>query len=265
MIDENFKIGKGNKRNVFGAKKKKLTKDEENERDDVIFQYLNLARDYITLNITKVQEKNKNKYCDECDNQDELVNESGYLHCEECGKNFIIYRTISKLTVRKDNEEKEQYFVEHMDHYQGKQSIPPSDKVYNTIKKEMEKYNIKEENVTKDLLKEWLKKNKLRDGYKHVNYLYHVYTKNEIPDIPDDIQENILSDLREFLNIYEEIKGTRKSFLTADFMLKMLLKKNEMEYDDEDFQNIKTEDSEKEHIDIWNKGCDILKWEDWKI
>lgn len=257
--------GKGNKNNVFGVKKKKLSDDEEKERNKIVSDYLNLARNYITLNLTKVIDKNKSRYCDECENPEELVEESGCLYCEDCGKYFNIYREITKPSIKKDNEEKEQYFKDHMDHYQGKQSTTPNEKVFGVINREMKKYNISKKDVTKDLLREWLKKNKLRDGYKHINYIYHLYTHKDIPNIPDDIEGDILSDVRRFLSIYDDIKGSRKSFLTADFMLKMLLKKNGLEYNDEDFQDIKTENSEKEHTEIWNKGCDILGWEKWKL
>ena len=168
------------------------------------------------------------------------------------------------MVVRKDNDEKEEYFIEFIAFYQGKQYEKPSDEAYKYIDKEIDTYNINKKDLTKKKIKTILEKYKCRQDYNYVNYLYSEYTGNPLNDI-SKYEKQIIKDYREFLSIYNEIKGERKSFLTVEFMLEMLMRKNNVPYDDEDFGSIKTDGSKKIHTNIWNKGCDKLGWKECKI
>lgn len=267
-----------------GAMHKTLPDDAAKET--IINEYLQIAIKYITnfegfndFDIS-IFHKDPRPACEMCRSK-RIVTDQLFIICEDCGYEKESYQKhIQSEIVRPLNqkyiEERKAHFRDCMNQFQGKQNGKVDDKVYKDLENEFVKRNMlsgdsntpKEKryaNVKFDHIMMFLKELGLDKQYDNAKYIYTVLTGTKCHDL-SKIEDQILNDFDVLINLYikkykYEGKLERKSFLSIQYLLMAILKKNKFPCETEDFINIlKTNDRKAFHDDITKVLFAELSW-----
>lgn len=246
--------------NFMGTKKFHIKK----EKEDLIKQYINVAKNYIT--IEPIIENDIINLCEVCEvpmkTADDLL-----LVCPECGYSYKNLTCVSGFqensrinNAQRYTYEKEIHFLDAIKKYQGKQNTTIPDKVYEDIRKKVESHDIPYEKLKKDHIYEFLKSTKNNDYYEDINLIYSQLTGIQPPDI-SHLEEELKSLFKEIDKIYEEVKPPgRLNFLNGQYVLFRFLQKLKYPCRTEDFSILKTRDKLLEYEEIWKKICQRKNW-----
>lgn len=263
---------------------------DQEERIMIIERYLEIARKYTTINITK----NIFNHCSVCHEDISLstVNADGLLVCNICGTESVyLCKTISddndnNSTNRdrqtSDYEDKEN-FHKALVRYQGKQS----NKLPSDLFEQLDEYfssrgfptgeEIKQEPLSNDsgtsikirgrsnknLLLKALKVIGMPELYGDINLICKLYWKWELPDLVN-LEETLLNDYDLTQEIFERNKGDRKSCLNNQYRLWRHLSQRGHMCRSRDFKMVKTPEIIRYHEQMWALFCRELIWKDSK-
>ena len=268
--------------NFSGISRKTDGKTEVNgEKDVIINDYLQIAKKYIKyitdFDITILQREPR-QTCDRCASK-KIVNDNLFMVCEDCGyAKETRYKTVSYKPAinQKYINERKSHFRDCINQFQGKQNSRVDDKVFSDLDSEFHKHGmlVGDEKTEKRLrysrvkfehIMMFLKELGLDKQYDNAKYIYSILTGAKCPDL-SSIEDQLLSDFDAFVNLYikkykHEGKLDRKSFLSVQYLLMALLKKNKFPCEKEDFINIlKTNDRKAFHDDITRELFKELSW-----
>lgn len=254
----------------------------EVDNSEMINDYLQIAIKYITefegFDITNLH-KDPKQACEICASN-KIVVDNLFIICEECGHEKEAYQKQSSDSVKpvtqKYIEERKAHFRDCMNQFQGKQNSRVDDKVFRDLENEFVKRKIliggpetprneRYKNVKFDHIMTFLKELGLDKQYDNAKYIYSVLTGAKCPDL-SEIEDQVLNDFDTLINMYikkykYEGKLERKSFLSVQYLLMAILKKNKFPCDKEDFINIlKTNDRKAFHDDIARVLFTELSW-----
>jgi len=249
---------------------------------EMINDYLQIAVKYITefkdFDISVCQKTQKHA-CEACASKAIFV-DNLFVICEECGHEKEEYQKLSLDSVKPVNqkyiEERKAHFRDCMNQFQGKQNSRIDERVFRDLEHEFVKRNIlvggpetpqkeRYKNVKFDHIMMFLKELGLDKQYDNAKYIYSVMTGAKCPDL-SKIEDQILNDFDILINLYikkykYEGKLERKSFLSVQYLLMAILKKNKFPCEKQDFINIlKTNDRKTFHDDIARVLFSDLSW-----
>jgi len=122
-------------------------------------------------------------------------------------------------------------------------------------------------NITKDIIRSFLKLTGWTKHYDDVVLIYHKMTGKSVPIIPPDLKVKLLQDFEKVSNAYDTLFKSndsnqiqRKSFINKHHILYHLLKKNNFDCEKEDFNMLKTNERLVDHEDIISKIFKHLDW-----
>lgn len=248
----------------------------------MINDYLQIAIKYITefdaFDISVLQ-KDQRQACEVCASKKIFV-DNLFIICEDCGHEKEAYQKLSPDSVKPVNqkyiEERKAHFRDCMNQFQGKQNSRIDDKVFRDLENEFVKRKIliggpemprkeRYRNVKFEHIMTFLKELGLDKQYDNAKYIYSVLTGAKCPDL-SKLEDQILNDFDILINLYikkykYEGKLERKSFLSVQYLLMAILKKNKFPCEKEDFINIlKTNDRKAFHDDIARVLFAELSW-----
>ena len=251
-----------------------------NEKKEIIEEYIRIARKYTTrINIEQKEKKDKIT-CGNCPNKKEFdTSEDGIYVCKECGAEHELLYKLSSCTdsdrvnmMSKYSYDREIHLRDCMNQYQGKQNTTVDQSVYDLLEEQCSKHhllnlesNVKEirfEKVRKKHLAMFLKELGLTKHYENINLIYHNLTGKKLDDI-SHLEDYILADFRLFANVYDKKfkhKIERTNFLNTHHVFYMLLKKRKHVCKKEDFVMLKTIERQAFHDEIIDECFQELGW-----
>lgn len=283
-------IGVKREKIVFGrrqeTKKNHRLSDSDEYRISLIEKYLHIANKYVCLNIFR-QHTN---CCINCKSDFSLtqMNDEGIIVCSVCGietitmisgfnydddTNNIAYRPEPAGQPDRIN------FMKALEKYQGKQTnnfgpdlFDKLDAYFMSINMEIgsviSKYPLitnpksstkRRGDTTRDIMMNALKSIGF-SCYGDINLICKLYWKWELPDI-SHLETQIMEDYDISQEIFERIKGDRKSCLNIQYRLWKHLTRIGHPCSPSDFKLIKTSATIDYYENIWENICRELKWD----
>ena len=238
--------------------------DQYDRKQALIIEFLNVAKDYIT--VQPVEGQKRSMLCDEC--RVELQREDDFLFvCPLCG--FAVKHFASVVSYQENNRinvaqryvyDKRAHFGDSIKKFQAKQNTTISEDVYRDLWDKLHSHDIPIEHLSKDHLYEFLKLTRHSDHYEDITLIYCEMTSNAAPNI-SHLEHKLFALFDEVDPVYERVKPLgRVNFLNGQFVLFKLLQKLKYPCREEDFYILKTREKMLEHDQIWKKICHELSW-----
>ena len=214
---------------------------EQNYRHKIIFEYLQIARKYIQIDLIRKLPNLK----DCCDEPDIYVDESGVNVCNNCGLEKInivktqFYADGCRLNSSKNNYEDRANFEKVLMRFQGKQINKPSKKLYEKLNtyfisrglKTSQEYNdlplLKngtKEGTSREMMFEALSNINCSGYYDDINLICSIFFGWKLPNITH-LEDEIMKDYDEFQKANSNLPNRegRKSSLNSQWILYILL------------------------------------------
>lgn len=259
----------------FSLKKQKIVDENLELRLMIIDEYLNVAKNYIQLDIQKINNQiSKCPNCDKSHNDINIITDTGLYHCE-CG---CIIENLNRDSTFKDygrvNTNSKLYnnqstFYKVFDRYAG----VTDEKDLNLISQKLDDYfrlkNLptgefirslplndegKKDDTNIQLLLAALCDCKLTKYYNIVHPIAYTYWGWKPPSI-SHLRDIIFEAYHKTQQIYDTYK-TRNSCLNANIRLYLLLRAHDYPCTLEDFKIVKSRDSLVYHQQMWKIMCE---------
>jgi hypothetical protein len=265
---------------IFFIKNKEKEKDDIiNYRLRIIRDYLDIAKDYIRIEIN--QKFNIKVSCPGCglDLTKIFIDEdSGLSVCPSCGyeKESISHNSNYKDTLRLNSSNRNNYddcenFRKALYRFQGKQNNRPPVKLYEQldvyfirinkpIGSEILKLPLSEDGkkkgTSREMMFEALADTNNSAFYDDINLILHIYWGWELPNI-SHLEEKIMEDYINTQQVYNSIaKKDRNASLNIQFRLYVHLKAVDFPCTKDDFKIQTSRDSLIFHNEIWKEMCE---------
>lgn len=220
--------------------------EEQSYRHKIIFNYLEIARKYITIDLIRTL-PNSNS-CINCNtNEEEMIeDESGSSICPNCGLERInivktqFYSDGTRLNNSKNNYDERGNFYKVLMRYQGKQINKPGKELYEKLdeyfvsrglptSKEYHQMPLLADRTKlgtcKDMMYEALSGIGCSGYYDDINLVCSVYFGWVLDDV-SHLEDQIMEDYDTFKKVFEQLDlEGRKSSLNSQWTLYILLKR----------------------------------------
>lgn len=246
----------------------KNKKDKKLNKQKIYDDYMKITcENYIT---SKEDETDLFDTCFQCYNEMVLNHNTGMLNCNSCGMTEKIIVDSDKQSHKEPPKEMTSFSYKRINHlneilsqFQAKETTEIPEEIYNKILIELKKERI--ENMallTKEKLREILKKINETDYYDHIPYIINQLNGLPPPSISPEV-ENIIRGL--FLQLQHPFNlfcpEDRKNFLTYGYTLYKIFELLELDEYLCNFNFLKDRKKLYEQEQIWKKICNELKWE----
>jgi hypothetical protein len=276
LIKKYKQIGVKKKIINFGNNENKVINENDNYRLKIITKYLEIARHYIQIIISK--ENTPNAYCNGCKNKlPEFVDETGIQRCLYCGTEKVY---LNRSTMNTDNET--QSSINHNDYddretfyksllrFQGKQTnrIPKRlwsllDNYFNNlgiptgevIKKLTPNPDGSKQGTSRAMMMKALHELGFVDCYEDINLVCNIYWGWVLPDITH-LEDIIMEHYDITQKVFEKIKKGKQSSLNAEYRLFKHLELVGYSCKEDDFKIIKTRDTLENCENKWRQMCE---------
>ena len=244
-------------------------------RHYVISRYLDHARQYIQLNVTReIPTEDKCPEC-QCDMSDVIMNEdNGIQTCPHCGyekynlmRSAMTFDNSGSPTLSRTSYDDRENFLKGYRRYEGKQP----NRLPNDLEEQLDAYFISfgmpkceeirklplTENGTRgDTTREMMFRALAATGnaafYEDVNFICHLVWHWSLPDI-SHLEEQVLEDYELTQRVYESLPRERKSNLNIQYRLFKHLEMRGHSCTIDEFKTIKTRDILEYHDSVWQK------------
>lgn len=281
LLEKYNKVASNSSKGIIFFLKNKEKEDEYivNYRLRVIREYLNIAKDYIRLEVNQKLVFKLN--CPGCgmDLSKIFIDEdSGLSICPSCGheKESISHNSTYKDALRVNSSHRNNYddcenFRKALHRFQGKQNNHPPAKLYEQLDAYF--YRIKKP-IGAEILKLPLTENGRKKGtsremmfealsdtnnsafYDDINLILHIYWGWELPNI-SHLEERIMEDYINTQQVYNSIlKKDRDASLNIQFRLYVHLKAVGYPCTKDDFKIQTSRDSLIFHNEVWKEMCE---------
>ena len=240
----------------------------ENNRAELLDKYLSYTDiNYIDNTINNIDAT----MCSHCgeDNLTFNVNESIYC-CPNCNTIEKVITDNEKPSYKDPPKEISYFSYKRINHYtewlnqiQGKETTEIPDEVFDNIMKELKKQRIQDsKDITREKIKDILKKLKINKYYEHVPYILNRITGNPNPHLSPELEDKLKQMFKEIQVPFLKYSPlNRKNFLSYSYVIHkfiQLLGQNEyLSY----FPLLKSREKLHQQEQIWKKICDDLGWE----
>jgi ribosomal protein L37AE/L43A len=255
--------------------KSQKTDDIIKRKNEIISNYLKLARNYYNIEEFITEKYVTKMICSECDN-DTFDESNEHVHiCLKCGNQTLIYggTTIQNDSSRINSTSKYTYdrkvhFKNTVYQYQGKQNSTIKPEVYTRLNDKFKFHKLLTSgsgkstyrNIKKEHIYTFLKENGDSKHFEDVTLIHYVITGIKPPNI-SDLEEELFMEHEKILEVYETVKeDDRKNFLNSKYILCQLLHKHNRKFNEDDFAVLKTVDRLTYHNDICEKIFEKLDW-----
>ena len=208
--------------------------------------------------------------CTSCHSEMVLNHNAGMLNCNNCGMTERIIVDSDKQSHKEPPKEMTSFSYKRINHlneilsqFQAKETTEIPEHVYDKILLELKKERI--ENMallTKDKLREILKKIDETDYYEHIPYIINQLNGLPPPVISPEVEEIIRGLFLQAQHPFNtHCPDARKNFLTYGYTLYKLFELLELDDYLSNFKFLKDRKKLYEQEQIWKKICHELKWE----
>ena len=216
------------------------------------------------MEIKNSKKKTKKKYYCECFEKGE--DSSGNIVCKTCGNIYnevedtVNYHDYSRVNmVQRYHYEKRCHFRDTINQFQGKQNKYIPEKVFEDIRYMIEMHGLEISKVTINHINMFLSETGNSKYYEDKQLIYSIITKKEKPDI-SKYEKKLFEDFEKLVEVFLKIKGKRKNFLHAHYVLTQLLLRQGVKLPENSLNSLRTPARLREHDDIYEKCCDLLGW-----
>ncbi len=208
--------------------------------------------------------------CFHCHNEMVLNHNTGMLNCNNCGMTERIIVDSDKQSHKEPPKEMTSFSYKRINHlneilsqFQAKETTEIPDAVYDKILLELKKERIDNMTLlTKEKLREILKKIDETDYYEHIPYIINQLNGLPPPVISPEIEEIIRGLFLQAQHPFNtHCPDARKNFLTYGYTLYKLFELLELDEYLPNFKFLKDRKKLYEQEQIWKKICQELKWE----
>jgi len=262
------------------------TKNKQQLRNMVICRYLDIARQYIEIDL--VQETPEQDGCPGCGTQDEPICDeaiNGPSYCPNCGLERIVmvHNTSSSSSSNISNNPKSNYadrdnFYKTIRRYQGKQPDRIPAELYTALDRYFTNYGLPSSEEVRKLpldaygLREGTSREMLFKAladigrsayYEDVNLIGHNYWGWKLHDI-SHLEDKLMEDYDASQRVFVRLKSERKSCLNAQYRLFKHLQRYAHEEGfpcrEDDFKIVTTRETLEYHDEMWQQICQELGW-----
>lgn len=208
--------------------------------------------------------------CTHCHSEMLLNHNSGVLNCKNCGNIEKIIVDSDKQSHKEPPKEMTSFSYKRINHlneilsqFQAKETTEIPEHVYEKIEFELKKARITDMTLlTKEKLREILKKIDETDYYEHIPYIINQLNGLPPPVISAEVEEiirGLFLQAQPPFNTY--CPDDRKNFLTYGYTLYKLFELLELDEYLSNFKFLKDRSKLYDQEQIWKKICNELKWE----
>lgn len=274
--------------------KQKKNDNSDNEiKNELIIQFLDIAKKYIPI-IIPIEDNNQDK-CNCNGIEFKLINDYTKV-CKNCG---VMTSIMSSQTQYKDAErinmnQKYKYgmkvhFKDTLNQFQGKQNKYIDKKVYEHLETTFKRHglvneilpieengknidhiddpvklrHLKYSRITKDYIQLFLSEIGCNKNYEDINLLHYYYTGIPCHDL-SKYEESLLKDFELIESAFKSLPPEycdRLNGLNNQYILLQLLKRHKYKCNENDFKLLKTIDKKIEHDEIYEQICNKLEWQ----
>lgn len=281
LINTPVRLSFFNGRNKFNGQSvsdnlntQKNSKNEEKEKQDIIDEFLAIAKNYIPINTYK-EETSQQYYC-ECGNFNNCIELQNKIICNECSSVHSIqsiqtsFKDIDRVNLsQKYKYKKKVHFRDTLNQYQGKQNknvehifpiLEEQFLLHNLVNKDGKTNYEKYCSITKEHIYMFLFETNNSNFYEDINMIHTYFTGIPCPDI-SDIEHLLYEDFDKVVDAYESLGDIERiHFLNGQYILYQLLKRRKYKVKENDFDILKTRERLVEHDEIYQKICLKLEW-----
>ena len=242
-------------------------KEDKTKNTDIINNYMKNIDDRV-MNETY---KDYNYYnCTNCDNKMQINEMIGELICSKCGNTLNVLINTEKNSYNDPPKEVNYFSYKRINHFnewlaqfQAKETTEIPNELYKQIDKEIKKnINLNPKDITRNQMREILKKLNYNKYYEHIPYLINIISEKESPKL-DRKEEEILRSLFKDIQIpfVKHCPPERKNFLSYSYVLYKFCEL--LEYDNLlcNFSLLKSREKLQQQDKIWKCICEELNWE----
>lgn len=266
----------------FGKESENDIDDKESQRRiSIIQQYLEIAKEYLQVNVTYHAAGSNQNICSNCNNilEKGTIDEYGIQYCQSCGAEHITFVYPKKLVdnmftgISTNDDESIENFMRAFDDYQGIQLNPPPESLDDELDRyfrskgkpigaEIRKLPLNERgrrgDTNREMLQDVLSKIGASEYYNAINYLGKRYWGWKLPDV-SQLRDIIRNDYIETQQIYHSIPidvRERYSSLGTQFRLYQHLRLRGHECYPDEFKMADNPESLENHRRLWKMMCD---------
>lgn len=233
------------------------------DKAKLLDQYL-IATNQKSPNIIQYQPK-----CPNCNI--DLVIDTAHRLCIQCGFASDEIMLPEKPSYR-DGQQTEiitKFSYKRLNHFrdwmklcQGKEFTDIPQYVYDSVLAEMRKHRMSKKDLTRDKLREFLRKLKLSGYCEHAAYILKQLTGKEPPVIDKDLEEQFIIMFMETQEPFQRHKPTdRKNYLSYSYVLHKFCELLERDDLTPEFELLKDRGKLYEQDKMWENICRDLGWE----
>lgn len=208
--------------------------------------------------------------CFHCHYEMVLNHNTGMLNCNNCGMTERIIVDSDKQSHKEPPKEMTSFSYKRINHlneilsqFQAKETTDIPDEVYEKILAELKKERIENmSHLTRDKLREILKKIDETDYYEHIPYIINQLNGVPPPVISPEVEEiirGLFLQLQHPFNVNRP--DDRKNFLTYGYILYKIFQLLELDEYLCNFKFLKDRKKLYEQEQIWKAICRELRWE----
>jgi uncharacterized Zn finger protein (UPF0148 family) len=208
--------------------------------------------------------------CFHCHYEMVLNHNTGMLNCNNCGMTERIIVDSDKQSHKEPPKEMTSFSYKRINHlneilsqFQAKETTDIPDEVYDKILAELKKERIDNmSHLTRDKLREILKKIDETDYYEHIPYIINQLNGVPPPVISPEVEEIIRGLFLQLQHPFNTNRpDDRKNFLTYGYILYKIFQLLELDEYLCNFKFLKDRKKLYEQEQIWKAICKELRWE----
>ena len=241
---------------------------------DLVDEYLRLTKQNLEMEADYNMVNKETARCDYCGSSNiRVIWRESSKGCLDCGSS-------SMFTDRSENQwsdtvqvnvkytyEQVTYFKIHLSQLQGKESKIIPDKIIEKVQKEMRKYRIPPEKLTRERLMKILKSIKANNYYKNINLIRYKITGEKPPQLPAHLEDRLVTLFKATLKPFEKHKTeNRKNYFNYSYVIHKLLliiarREPEIKKYIKYLSLLKSRDKLIVQDEMWKKVTNTLGWE----
>jgi len=248
------------------------------QRREIYEDYMKNVEDYTgSFNNPQRGYKFKNLFftesCKNCNSKNMIQDDQASLYiCTDCGvcETFLgeelTYKEEQELnekTIINCGYKKENHLNEWILQFQGRETTNIPNEVLDKLRTEFKKQKIKKvQEITKEKVKQYLKKLKLTKYYEHSTHITHLLSGIKPPEMSQELEDRLRHMFREIQDPFvKHCPKDRNNFLSYSYVLykfcELLGEDQYLPF----FPLLKSKEKLRQQDVIWKKICNEVRWE----
>lgn len=211
--------------------------------------------------------------CKKCEIGELVQNSSeGCFVCSSCGVVDEGDFSVTRISSYKDLKDKTfskrssydviQNFIKRLQNLQGKNEKDIPQEVIDAMFREMKINRKNKDQVTRELLQQWLKKNGYSKYYTLIGAVYYRVCGKKMFEIPEHVEEKMISHVKEAKEVFDKVKNEdRDNFLNIEYVCRKICELLNLDHYIKFFKLLKSREKLNQQEKMWEKICHELNWE----